>query len=397
VTRPPEVGGVENEGDLYERARRRFPGGSSRTTLWVPPHPPYALSGEGSSVRDVNGHALIDLHGDYSALVHGNAFAPVTNAARAALDRGSAFGLPSAAEVDLADRLAARIGWAERWRFTGSGTEAVMAAVRAARAASGRDGVVRFADCYHGGWDALAQPAARGVPEGVRREVVTLPMGDAKALVDALDEYEGALACVLLDLMPNRAGLRPMARSFAELVRKQTSKRGVAMIVDEVITFRMAVGGMQSLYGIEGDIVTLGKLIGGGLPVGALGGRPEWMDVFDPTRPDGVALAGTFAANPVSMRAGVATLDALDAGEIERIGALGARLRAGLERLGYEVTGDGSLCKLHSPSLPTLWRQLYDEGVLIAADGLACVSTAMEQETVDRALAVFGRVAARWG
>ena len=380
---------------LYERARLRFPGGSSRTTLASVPPPPYAMRGQGAIVVDVDGHEVIDLHGDYSALIHGNAYAPVLAAACAALEEGSAFGLPTAAEVDLADCLAARIGWAECWRFTGSGSEAVMAAVRGARAASGREKVVRFADCYHGGWDALAQPGARGVPEGVRREVLTLPLGDPSALVGALDEYDGQLACVLLDPMPNRAGLRPVQPSFVQLVRNQTRERGVALIVDEVITFRMAPGGMQELCGIEADIVTLGKLIGGGLPVGALGGRPEWMDVFDPTRPDGVALAGTFAANPVSMRAGRAALRDLDASAIERIGLLGERLRAGLASLGYEVTGAGSLCKLHAAELPDLWRRLYGEGVLIAADGLISVSTVMNEALIERVLELFGRVAGR--
>jgi glutamate-1-semialdehyde 2,1-aminomutase len=377
---------------LYERARLRFPGGSSRTTLASVPPPPYAMRGQGAIVVDVDGHEVIDLHGDYSALVHGNAYAPVLAAARAALEEGSAFGLPTAAEVDLADCLAARVSWAKRWRFTGSGSEAVMAAVRAARAVSGREKVVRFADCYHGGWDALAKPDAHGVPEGVRREVLTLPFADPSALVGALDEHDGQVACVLLDPMPNRAGLRPVRPSFAQLVRNQTRERGVALIVDEVITFRMAPGGMQELCGIEADIVTLGKLIGGGLPVGALGGRPEWMDVFDPTRLDGVALAGTFAANPVSMRAGLAALRDLDASAIERIGRLGERLRAGLASLGYEVTGAGSLCKLHATDLPDLWRRLYGEGALIAADGLISVSTAMDEALIERVLELFGRV-----
>lgn len=342
---------------------------------------------------DVEGRELIDLHGDYSALVHGNAFAPVVAAAREALESGSAFGLPTAAEVELAECLAGRIGWAERWRFTSSGSEAVMAAVRAARAGTGRDMVVRFAECYHGGWDALAQPGAGGVPEGVRQPVLTLPLGDPDALAHALAEHEGEIACVLLDLMPNRAGLHPVAAEFAKLAREDTRRRGIVLIVDEVITFRMAGGGMQELYGIEGDIVTLGKLIGGGMPVGALGGRAEWMDVFDPASPDAVALAGTFAANPVSMRAGLVALHALGAAEIERIGALGERLRTGLMEMGYKVSGAGSLCKLHADDLEGLWRRLYEQGVLIAADGLTCVSTAMDETTVDEALAAFERAA----
>lgn len=380
---------------LYARAIERFPGGSSRTTLASAGEARYALRAYGWQVVDVDGHELIDLHGDYSALVHGNAFAPVVAAAEQALRSGSAFGLPSAAEVDLADRLAGRLGWAERWRFVGSGSEAVMAAVRAARAASGRDLVVRFAGCYHGGWDTLAQPGEAGVPGAVGEQVLTLPPGDGQALTATLSERGDRIACVLLDLMPNRAGLEPVEQAFAQLVRERTGEHGIALILDEVITLRMAPGGMQQRYGIEGDLVTLGKLIGGGLPIGALGGRARWMDAFDPSRTGSVALAGTFAANPVSMRAGVAALDALDAAAIERIDALGERLRAGLSSLGWRVGGAGSLCKLHWPEPKRVWSALYEQGVLIAADGLISISTAMDESVVDAAIEAFASVSAR--
>jgi glutamate-1-semialdehyde 2,1-aminomutase len=380
---------------LYERADVRFPGGASRTTLYVDPHPPYAARGAGWRLIDTDGHELVDLHGDYSALVHGHAFAPVLAAATRALAEGSAFGLPTAAEVELAEHLAERVGWAPRWRFAGSGTEAVMTAVRAARAATGREVVVRFARCYHGAWDALADldPArlARGVPAGATDAVVSVALGDGEDLLAALDRLEGQVACVLLDLMPNRAGLRPLERDFAHLVRAETARRGIVLILDEVITFRMGAGGAGRLWGVEGDLVTLGKVIGGGLPIGAVGGRPEVMDVFDPRRPDAVQAAGTFSANPVSMRAGLAALRALDAEAIARIDALGERLRAGLAEQGYEVTGRGSLLRLHSERLPELWWRLYREGVLIATTGLACVCTPMDDAVIDRVLAAFER------
>ncbi len=376
---------------LHERADARFPGGASRTTLYVDPHTPYARRGEGWRLIDTDGHELVDLHGDYSALVHGHAFAPVLAAATRALAEGSAFGLPTAAEVELAEHLAERVGWAPRWRFAGSGTEAVMAAVRAARAATGREVVVRFADCYHGAWDALAAPGARGVPAGAKGAVVSVALGDGEGLLAALDRHEGQVACVLLDLMPYRAGLRPLERDFAHLVRAETARRGIVLILDEVITFRMGAGGAGRLWGIEGDLVTLGKVIGGGLPIGALGGSPEVMDVFDPRRPDAVQVAGTFSANPVSMRAGLAALRALDGEAIARIDALGERLRAGLAEQGYEVTGRGSLLKLHSERLPELWWRLYREGVLIATSGLACVCTPMDDAVIDRVLAAFKR------
>jgi glutamate-1-semialdehyde 2,1-aminomutase len=200
---------------------------------------------------------------------------------------------------------------------------------------------------------------------------------------------------VLLDLMPNRPGLRPVTSEFATLVRAETAARGIALILDEVITFRLAPGGMNALYGIAGDMITLGKTIGGGLPIGAVGGRPGWLDVFDHARTDAVPLAGTFTANPVSMRAGVAALQALDAAAIERIDALGERLRAGLRAQRVETTGRGSLLKLHAPDRARLWWRLYREGVLIAADGLMCVSTAMDERTIDAALAAFARATKR--
>ncbi len=376
---------------LYERALRALPGANTRSTLYVPPHPPYAAHGEGWRLLDADGHELIDLHANNSSLVHGHAFAPVVRAAGEALADGTAFGLPTASEVQLAERLAQRLGWAERWRFAGSGSEAVMMAVRAARAATARDGLLRFADCYHGSWDAVVQPGTRGVPAAAQRDVLTVPLGDEQAFLAALSEHGERLACVLLDLMPNRAGLRPVEPAFAALVREETARRGIALILDEVITLRAAVGGLQETYGIEGDLVVLGKLIGGGLPIGALGGRAELMDVFDPRRPDAVTQSGTFTANPLSMRAGAAALDHLDAAAIARIDALGEQLRTGLRELGYAVTGRGSLLKVHVEDRVDLWWRLYRKGVLIAGSGLACVSTPMDPAVIERALGAFER------
>ncbi len=382
--------------ELYERARRRFPGGSSRTTLASVAPQRYALRGEGARLIDVDGHRLIDLHCDYSALVHGNAFAPVVAAARAALEAGSAFGLPTPAEVALADLLAERIGWAERWRFTGSGSEAVMAAVRAARASSGRAKLVRFEGSYHGGWDALARAGERGVPGPVSEQAITLAAGDGEGLERLLAREAQDIACVLLDPMPNRAGLQPIAPALARRIRELTRAHGVALIVDEVITFRLGMGGLHERHGIEGDLIVLGKLIGGGLPVGAIGGRAEWMDVFDPSGAQAVPLAGTFAANPVSMSAGVAAVRALDPAAIERIATLGEQLRGGLAALGCVATGAGSLCKLRSPEPKALWWALYEQGVLIAADGLMAVSTAIDEDTIASALDGFARAMDRF-
>ncbi len=159
-----------------------------------------------------------------------------------------------------------------------------MMAVRVARATTTRDGLLCFAGCYHGSWDAVVQQAAPGVPAAAQQDVLRLPFGDEGAFLAALERHGERLACVLLDLMPHRVGLHPAEPAFATLVREETARRGIALILDEVITVRAAVGGMQQTYGIEGDLVVLGKLIGGGLPIGALGGRAELIDVFDPAQ-----------------------------------------------------------------------------------------------------------------
>jgi glutamate-1-semialdehyde 2,1-aminomutase len=379
---------------MYERALRSLPGGNARSTLFVAPHPPYAARGEGCEIVDVDGHRAIDLQNNYTALVHGHAFAPVTQAAMAALAEGSAFGLPTLSEIQMAECLAGRVGWAEHWRFANSGTEAVMMAVRAARAATGRDGLLRFANCYHGSWDAVVRRGSHGVPAAAQRDVLTLELGDEESFVAALDEHEGRLAAVLIDLMPNRAGLKPLQASFVKLVREQTERRGIAMVLDEVITFRLAPGGMHSLYGIEGDLIALGKMVGGGLPVGAVGGRASFMEVFDPRRPDAVAHGGTFSANPVTMRAGLAALEAFEGGEIERVNTLGERLREGLRARGWSVSGRGSLLQIASQDPGALWWRMYEAGVLIAGNGLACLSTPMDEQTIERVLEAFALVEA---
>jgi glutamate-1-semialdehyde 2,1-aminomutase len=269
-----------------------------------------------------------------------------------------------------------------------------MIAIRAARAATGRDAILRFDGCYHGTYDGALQPGALGVPAAVASDIVSVPLGDHDAFLAALDCHGDRLAAVLFDLMPNRAGLRPAAQAFAELVRAETERRGIVLILDEVITFRMARGGMQSLYGIAPDLVTLGKLVGGGFPVGAVGGRAELMQVFDPRGERPVSHGGTFSANPVTLRAGIAALDALDADAIAHINRLGDRLRGRLADAGYVVAGSGSLLRIITDEPELLWWRLYREGVLIAGNGLACVSTPMDDEVIDATAAAFERARA---
>ena len=379
---------------LHRRASACLPGGVARSTLHNRPCSPYAVSGHGWELTDIEGRHLIDLHGNFSVLVHGNAHPVVTRAAVAALEDGASFGLPTAADVALAEHLRARQPSLERLRFTNSGSEAVMMAIRAARAWSGRDRILRFAGCYHGFYDAVAGDSAAGRPASLRSEVIAVPPGDAACFFETLAEHCDELACVLLDLMPNRVGLAPAAADFVSLVRRATAQFGIALIVDEVITFRLRYGGMQDAYQLTPDLTVLGKAIGGGLPVGAFGGRAEIMARFDPGGHDPVDHGGTFTANPVTMSAGLAALELLSPEEITRINTLGDRLRGGLRDLGFDVSGSGSLLKLVGEiDLPALWWRLYRSGVLIAQDGLLSVSTAMDEAVIDEVLARFAALA----
>jgi glutamate-1-semialdehyde 2,1-aminomutase len=368
---------------LYEQALRALPGGNSRTTLFLPPHPPYAARGEGFRLVDADGHTTIDLQNNYTALIHGHAHPRIVAAATAAIADGTSFGLPTAHEVELAAELARRVPAGERWRFANSGTEAVMMAIRLARAATGRELVLRFAGAYHGSADAVIDGGG----------AIVVPVGDQAALDATLERDGECIACVIFDAMPNRAGLRPAEPDFVAHLRDATSARGIVLIQDEVLTFRLETGGLHARYGLQPDLVTLGKIIGGGFPVGAVGGRADLMARFDPRTPGNVPHGGTFSANPVTMRAGLAALELYDADDIARLNALGDELRTELAEQGWTVTGSGSLLRIHTPEPEQTWWRLYRAGVTIAINGLACLSTPMDESTVAAAADAFAKAA----
>lgn len=381
--------------ELHALAEGVLPGANSRTTVYVAPHPPYAARGDGHLLWDVDGHTVIDLQNNYTALLHGHAHPHITEAVMGAVRAGASYGLPTRYEVDLATELARRVPAGERWRFASSGTEAVMIALRAARAFTGKPAVLRFAGAYHGSYDAVVDSTARGLPSGTAEDVITVPVGDVAALDRALDSGEERLACVLFDAMPNRAGLRPAAPKFVDHLRQATAERGILLLVDEVLTFRVCRGGLHESYGITPDLITLGKVIGGGFPIGAIGGRKDVMAVFDPKAPSPVPHGGTFSANPVSMQAGLAALDLWTDEAIDRLNGLGDALRSQLQQQGWPVTGRGSLMRIHVHDPGLLWWSLYEHGVLIAANGLACLSTPMDDAVIGDIAQTFAHVRAQ--
>ena len=378
---------------LASRARAVMPAGSTRTTVFVPPIPPFAISGNGPWVVDQLGHRVLDCNNNYTALIHGHAHARVRDAVKGVVDTGSAFGLPTSSEVALAEHLADRSG-IHRWRFSNSGTEAVMTAIRGARAYTGRDLILRFEGSYHGTADAVVDPGAPGIPASVAAASVVVAQGDQAGFDAAMARHGEQIAAVIIDLMPNRAGLISADRGFVEHVRAETLARGVLMIVDEVITFRLGRGGLHSQYGIHPDLVTLGKVIGGGFPVGAVGGSDDVMGVFDPLRHRNVGWGGTFSANPVSMTAGLVALEDFDGDQIEVLNARGTELRAQLRAYGVAVSGYGSLSQIREAvDLKVLWWEMYRAGVLAGTNGLLALSTPMRDEDIDTiARAVSGAV-----
>jgi glutamate-1-semialdehyde 2,1-aminomutase len=421
---------------LHEEAVGVMPGGNSRTTTFFDPYPFYFQRGQGAHIWDVDGTERIDFNNNYTSLVIGHAHPDVIKAVQAVAESGLSFPGPTEHEVRLAEMLTRRIPSLESVRFTNSGTEATMNAVRLARAFTGRPRLAKFEGAFHGTHDWVMvsvtpdpktagnrkrpKPVAwsSGIPPAVLKHTVVLPWNDREACAEILAREGDQIAGLIVDPLLANAGLVPPAEGFLPFLREETERRGIVLIFDEVISFRVAWGGAQELFGVRPDLTTLGKIIGGGLPVGAFGGRRDIMDYYDPRKGGPrISQGGTFNANPVTMAAGVATLNALTPEAYGRLDALGERLRGGLARLfantrrKAQVTGVGSLFWLHwTAETLTDYRStrprdaegalrvfvgLINEGILLTQRGLGACSLAMSDEDVDRFVNALARVLAR--
>ena len=367
-----------------ERAKKVMTSGNTRATLHIPPAPPYAVSGKGCVITDNLGHQVIDANNNLTSTIHGHAFEPVNDVVRTQLENGVAFGLPTESGIALAEVMAARTN-IPMWRFSNSGTEALMTAIRGARAFTKRDLIVRFTGSYHGAHEVFIDPSAIGIPAATAEVVIPIAQGSYEEFDHVMSTVGDKVAAVVIDLMPNRAGLIPADQAFVQHIREVTKKHEALLIVDEVITFRVHLGGMHKVYEVEPDLITVGKIMGGGFPVGGLGGSEEIMQVFDPERSNYVSLGGTFSANPVTMMAGKVAMDHFQHDEVTRLNNLGDRLREQLLANGVKVTGYGSLARLHGDfDMNTLWWDLYANGVFIAPTGLMSLSTPMDQSHIDQ-------------
>jgi len=326
-----------------EAARRWIPGGVNspvRAFRAVGGDPLFIESASGARIRDVDGNEYIDYVGSWGPMIVGHAHPRILEAVGEAAKKGTSFGAPTEAETRLAEMVARRIPGVERVRFVNSGTEATMSALRLARAYTRRNKFIKFEGCYHGHGDAflvqagsgaatLGVPNSPGVPETVVRDTLLAPYNDLTA-VERLFEAHDDIAAVIVEPVLGNVGLIPPERGFLEGLRSLTRDRGALLILDEVMTgFRIARGGATERFGVRGDLVTLGKIIGGGLPVGAYGGPAAIMDQLAPLGP--VYQAGTLSGNPLAMAAGITALELLDApGTYERLEALGEQLDRGM-------------------------------------------------------------------
>jgi len=432
-TEPTPTQADARSAELFERAKHVLPGGVSRNTVLRQPHPAYAAYGEGCRLTDLDGVTRIDFSNNMASLIHGHAYPPIVEAVTEQVARGTAFMMATEAEVVYAEHLCSRSPGFDRIRFVNSGTEAIMVAIKASRAFTGRPRIAKVEGAYHGGydyaevsqtpnpenWGSIDQPnsvpVVHGTPDSALGDVVIIPFNDIDRALAILDEHASELAAVLLDLMPHRVGLNPIEPAFLEAIRDWTRRNGSLLVLDEVITFRSTHGGLQMGFGVEADLTAMGKMIGGGFPVGAVAGRADVMELMNP---NGARYlfphSGTFSANPVSMVAGLAAMQDFDEPAVERLNGLAERAMLGIDAAARStgaracITGCGSILRVHMKEAPprhfreaflspeenirlkALLDHLFEAGFVMINTCTAMLSTPMTETEIDALIAACG-------
>ena len=420
---------------IWEEAGDYLPGGDSRNSIFWDPYPIFVESGSGCHVVDADGVDRLDFINTMTTLILGHAPQVVMNAVREQLERGVAYNAPNKHQVNLAKILCERVPSFDLVRFTNSGTEATLNTLRAARAITGKSRFAKAEGGYHGTHDAvtvslrvdpqqagdaerpIALPSSAGLPDGVLDQVVVFPFNDTEASRRLLEENKDELAAVIVEPVMGSVGMLPASPEFLTMLREFTRDNGIVLIFDEVISFRVAPGGSQQYYGITPDMTALGKVIGGGFPVGAFGGRRDIMELYDPTKGPTVSHAGTFNANPVTMLAGTVTLEQLTPEVYRGLAELTERLKQGLREacasleVPAQITGLGSLFGIHftegavrgyrdvaagnSSLRHQVFLGLMNEGFFTASNLVGALSTEIAEAEVDAFVGAFTRVLER--
>ena len=412
----------------HAKAGAVLPGGDTRSATYFSPYPVYMEKGRGCRLYDADGNEYLDMLGNYTSLIHGHAQPAIVEAIREQALKGTVFGAAAAIQYRHAEHLCKRLPSVDTIRYCNSGTEASLFAIRAARAFTGRDGIIKIDGGYHGGHDLVevnnfadietdGPPRATvhaGIPASVLQDVEIVPFNDLTAVASVLETDAGRIAAIIVEPVLGAGGVIPPQPGYLAGLRELADRFQVLLIFDEVITFRLSAGGMQELTGVMPDLTSLGKIIGGGLPAGAFGGRAEIMAIFDPAHPKALTHSGTFNAANIVMAAGLCALNALDQPAIDRINNLGDRLKTGFQNAFKEtgirgqVTGIGSLNQVHwcgdaprtardaalaltrSGELPGLLHlELMNRGIYSAKRGMVIISTPMSEEQVDQATMAF--------
>jgi glutamate-1-semialdehyde 2,1-aminomutase len=425
---------------MHEKAVAVMPGGTTRTTTYFEPYPLYIERGDGCRVWDVDGTERIDMLGNYTAMILGHAHPKVVEAIRQQAVRGTGFAAANPIEVQLATLLCERVPSLEAVRFCSSGTEATMFAMRLARAFTGRPKIARMEGGYHGTHDyaevsthpvvadagppdaPIAQPDSIGTPGWVVENTVVLPFNHPDAAEASIRREAVQLAAVILEPIIGAGGVIAATDEFLQRLRAVTRELGILLIFDEVISFRVAPGGAQAIYGVTPDLTTLGKIIGGGLPVAAFGGRADIMEMLDPRRERNIAQGGTYNGNPLGMAAGLATMKELTPDVYEELNRKGARVCEQLSEvfasheIPVQVNSAGSMLALHFTDRPVVdyrtmaaadkkrsrefFLGLVNNGVLMSPRGMGALSTPMREDDIQQFVDAVDAVAAdlrpRW-
>lgn len=405
-----------NSQELFEESKKIIPGGVSSPVRAFKPYPFFVAKGEGSHIYDVDGNNYIDHCLAYGPLILGHADKTVVSDLTNQLTMGTAYGAPTENEIKLSREVINRIPSAEMVRFTNSGTEATMSAIRVARGFTKRDKIVKFEGAYHGAHDyclvkggsgAACLPDSLGIPVDTTKNTLTVPFNDEEALTELIEKEGENIACIIMEVVMGNIGCVEPKEGYLEFLRKITEENGIVLIFDEVITgFRLATGGAQEYYGVTPDMTTLGKIVGGGLPMGAFCGKKEIMELVAPNGP--VYQAGTFSGNPISVQAGLSTLKQLNKDFYTSLNKKGEFLRSNIRDIVDELSLDispvglGSMFQIYfnpnevtnyaeaqesdSERFLVYFRQLLKEGVFIPPSQFECnfISSAHEMEDLEK-------------